>query len=291
MRIRVTLDSASATAELDANAAPNTCTALASILPYEGVAHYAKVAGEEFLVHLPLALDTEQGKSVMDLSAGAVVFWPERQLLCVYYGRIQQEDATVTLLGRIIENLDGLVDAAERLRCSQGQRYTHVHLELPGDAASAPEPKRAALHPPNDLVDTIMTAYAQNIRNLPSNVERLLARRGVMRPGGALLYAEAETRKLHELLWLIRNLARRNDALPDFSPELLNHFVQRLRGWYGLNEAADLVSEVISALNTLPLDQAIVTVEALAIYVGQLNLWLDAHIPWNDFNELVRSDS
>ncbi len=120
MEIEISLEGVVARARLDPESAPVTCAALERLLPLSTTAHYAKIAGDEFMLHLPVVLDVERARPVAVLPPGCVAYWPDRQLFCVYYGRLQEEDATVTVLGQVVDNLDALAAAGDRLRRPYG---------------------------------------------------------------------------------------------------------------------------------------------------------------------------
>jgi hypothetical protein len=292
MRLSLTVGTTRALITLDSQAAAVTCAALAGILPVSTTAHYAKVAGQEIYAHLPLIVEPEGTRAVESLDRGTVAFWPERQLFCVYYGRIQEEDASVTLLGRVTENLRALQEAGESLRQSQGRRFVPLRLEWAESVAmsnrqvsiSRPAPAHAT-----GRGSRIRAASSAMADAVPRDVEALLARHGVMRPAGVLFYAEAETRKLHEVLWMVRRHLRDAGAVPVFVPSLLLHFANRLGGWCGLTEAATLVEGVAAGLSKAPPEDAVDAVEALIIYAGRLNMWIDACIPWGEVNGLLQA--
>jgi len=287
MEMEIDLEGTRAIARLDAAAAPATCEALAGLLPFSTTVHYAKIAGDEFYLHVPLVLDVERGRRVPVLPRGAVAFWPERQLFCVYHGRIQDEDATVTFLGQIVGNLEGLAAAGDRLREGSPAGPRVAHLRPVGSEAAPRVAPHDLVQRSTPLAGRVAAAYAAIAERAPGEVRALLAQRGVMRPAGPVLYAEAETRKLHETLWLIRQEARASGVVPSLASTILRHCAGRLRGWYQLGDAAALVDEVAGALPGLPCAQATEVVEALMLYVGRLNLWVDASIPWDGLNRLL----
>jgi hypothetical protein len=284
--IALSLGSATATVALEYDAAPQSCRALGRLLPVTTTAHYAKIAGHEFYVHLPLFLEPEQRRHVGELAEGAVAFWPERQLLCVYYGRIQDEDATVTRLGRVVGNLSGLAAAAEVMRAALGVTITQARLSVPGGDGT--DPVRPISQPAeSDLARELFAAYTAIRDAPPPEVQALLARRGVMRPAGQLLAGEAEARKLHEVAWLIRGELLERGTVPDLAAPLLRHFAHRLSGWYGLPDAGRLVAATASHLPSMAGRAAVEAVEGLILFVGRLSLWLDAFIPWDAINGLL----
>ena len=286
--VTVSLDGITALVALDPQSAPMTCAALDSLLPVTTTAHYAKIAGHEFYLHLPLFLEVEHLRRVSDLTPGTVAFWPERQLLCIYYGHIQDEDAAVTALGRVVENLSGLAKTAEAMRERLGRVIPTVRLSRGSGGA----PHRAAHRAFPDgtrsgAAGAVFEAYA-SIRDVaPPEVEALIRRTGVMQPAGALICAEGDTRKLHEFTWLVREEIRTTGTVPEFTGRVLHHWAGRLRGWYGLAAAGALVSEVAAALPAAEAHDAQDLIEGLTLYAGRLSLWLDAYIPWERINRLL----
>jgi hypothetical protein len=105
-----------------------------------------------------------------------------------------------------------------------------------------------------------------------------------MRPAGPVLYAEGDTRTLQEALWLLRQEVRETGAVPRFAARLLRHAAGRLRGWYQLERAAAVVERAADVLPDQPGPDAGETIESLIVYVGRLNLWLDACTPWEELN-------
>lgn len=284
-KITLSLGPATAMVALDARSAPRTCEALCGLLPLTTTAHYAKIAGHEFYLHLPLFLEVEQRRWVSELAQGAVAFWPERQLLCVYYGRVQDEDATVTAVGCVVENLEGLAASAQAMRMKLGESIASVRLSASGSDGTA-GPHRLPTGTHSDLARRLFAAYTAIRDASPSDVSAVAAGRGVMRPAGRLLAGEAEARKLHEIAWLIRAEILRDDRPPDVAAPLLRHFAQRLAGWYGLPEAGELVADVAAHLPALTGRAAIEVLEGLILYIGRLSLWIDAAIPWEAINAL-----
>jgi hypothetical protein len=284
----LTLDRVSAVARLDKAMAPKTCAALVSVLPFSATVHLAKIAGHEFYVHVPLFLEVEHRQRVAELAEGTVAFWPERQLLCVYYGCIQQEDASVTALGMVIENRSGLAQAAESLRSKLGRVIATVHVSRREAATAPPPPTPDASAQRSGLARAVYDAYGSIRQTVPADVRTLMNRRGPMQPAGPLLCGEGETRKLHEFAWLVRAEIMATGMIPGFVSAVLEHYAGRLAGWYALPQAGALVQEVAAALPRMRGDQAREVVEGLILYIGRLSLWLDACIPWDGINALLQ---
>jgi hypothetical protein len=99
--------------------APRTWAALKALLPLRADLHYARIAGQEIMFIVPFLLPLEHAADVQSLGPGSVAYWPERQLICLYYGPLQEEAASVTVLGRV-RDLTPLEAIGERVRARQG---------------------------------------------------------------------------------------------------------------------------------------------------------------------------
>jgi hypothetical protein len=108
--------------------APQTCSAISNILPYESELHYAKIAGKEVFFGIPLILSLEHASEVRGLSAGSVAYWPDRRVFCIYYGPPQEEAARVTVFAKVTQNMEGLCRVGEAVRVRQGH-CVRVELE------------------------------------------------------------------------------------------------------------------------------------------------------------------
>ena len=64
---------------------------------------------------------------------------------------------------------------------------------------------------------------------------------------------------------------------------------RRFTGWYGLEEAGRLCAACANDLPSLAPAAAQGALEALVIYVGRLNFWLDSYIPWEELNALLQT--
>lgn len=121
--IRLIVGEEVVTCELLTATAPETCAAIHKLLPFETELHCAKMAGDEIFFAIPLMMDIEQGGTHShNLSPGLLSYWPNRPLFCVFHQEAQEEDATVTVFGRVIDNLAGLGRIAAQTRLHQGSR-------------------------------------------------------------------------------------------------------------------------------------------------------------------------
>jgi hypothetical protein len=104
------------------DASSETIRCLVALLPWESDAHYAKVAGEEIIAGVPLLLPFENPTQVAGIEAGSFGYWPDRAVLCCYYG-VSTEVEAVTVIGRITHDLGGLRVAGDSVRAAQGGRF------------------------------------------------------------------------------------------------------------------------------------------------------------------------
>jgi hypothetical protein len=130
---------------------------------------------------------------------------------------------------------------------------------------------------------------------VPEEIHRIKKRKGLMQPAGSIVYAESETRKLQEILWVFKNLLKEKqitiDNLKNSLRALLEHFSIRIGGWCGLTDTSTLLknaSELISRLDTS--EELNNILDELMLYSGRVNMWIDLLIPWNDLNEQMKEN-
>jgi hypothetical protein len=124
--VAVTINQARAVIEMAADATAALTQHFAGILPYATELHYAKISGQSVLFFVPFFVPPQQTVHVNRLVRGTVAYWPNRQQVLFYYGAFEKEDASVLVLGRIVEGLDRVAAAGEALRTGTP---VLVHLE------------------------------------------------------------------------------------------------------------------------------------------------------------------
>jgi len=97
-----------------------------NLLPYSSELHYTKISGEGLYLCVPFFMAPENVTSVSTLTRGTVAYWPNRQLLLIYYGKFEKEDASVMLLGQIDKGLDEISVLGEQVRKTQWQKVQLV---------------------------------------------------------------------------------------------------------------------------------------------------------------------
>ncbi len=78
MKIKIVTESTEAFAELNNT---KTASAVAEALPFESVAHRW---GDEVYFEIPLELELENGKIVLDV--GDIAYWPLGKSMCIFFG-------------------------------------------------------------------------------------------------------------------------------------------------------------------------------------------------------------
>lgn len=268
--------------ELLSDQCPGALKKLKEHLPFRSELHYAKIAGEEIMAVMPFHAPVENLMDVSRAKAGMLAFWPQRHLLCLYYGQMQEEAASIGLLGYLEQDPAEFAAFGERVRREQGRQlcYGAFYIDRPDRQIPVIQPHHPVLHP-----------FERDIwLETPGEITDLIQRPGVMRPVGPLLYAETDTHAFHEYLSAsLRLLPDRDEALGLFKTLFLSHLAEfhtKLDGWYLLPNSASVISEYAKRLDAAQGPHAFQgLLENLMLFVGRLNYWFDALVPWNDFNE------
>ena len=103
------------------NASRTLVKSIMDLLPYTSELHYTKISGEGLYLFVPFFMPPENVTHVSTLARGTVAYWPNRQLLLIYYGKFEKEDAGVMLLGRIDKGLDEISSLGEAVKTVQQQ--------------------------------------------------------------------------------------------------------------------------------------------------------------------------
>lgn len=269
-----------------AESAPRTTAALIATLPMPVRFQTPKIAGSHLYWQSPILEDLEAGADIMALSPGSFLYWPERQFLEILFAPLQQETASVTVLGRLEHSSDVPAVAAfgALLRETAGRHPTTGELRV-----TDPSP------PPSASSDAGLTlpvlANLREHRHLiwrspPPELAALLDDRGILHPAGPMLFAEAEARALHELLWWYRR-AEAEEAIARGAVVAIEKAAARLGGFCHLTSCAKVLSGIADLIRGGDVPPGAVLNEAI-LYTGGLSQWLDRSIPWNALNEAFR---
>ncbi|MFZ2411076.1 MAG: cyclophilin-like fold protein [Candidatus Methanoperedens sp.] len=101
MKIKIVTESIEAFAELNDT---KTASAVSGDLPFESIAHRW---GEEIYFDIPLELELEDGKEVLDV--GDIAYWPPGKSMCIFFGPTPSSKGSevraysaVSVFGRVI---------------------------------------------------------------------------------------------------------------------------------------------------------------------------------------------
>lgn len=117
MKIKIASESAEALAELRNT---KTASAIIKALPFKSVAHRW---GEEIYFDIPVELELENGKEVLDI--GDIAYWPPGKSMCIFFGPTPSSKGSevraysaVSVFGRIIGDarIFRAVKEGERIR-------------------------------------------------------------------------------------------------------------------------------------------------------------------------------
>lgn len=309
---------------LDTESSPRILLAVLDRLPMKIDLHCAKLAGDQVLWPTTVVMPLEGERSINDLPDAPFIYYPDRQYLEIIYAPIQDEEADVVFLGEASGSVEALHRLGEKVQADQGHRIIHGRLSIGGDGGwvdgfrkrvhgMAPDPRYTdrlgvdALGPFGRSVREAADAIADAP---PAEIMTMMRRRGIMLPAGPLLNAQGETRKLHETLWSLRARAAQAEEKPLHSANVVDDFVadaaavllrtaeDKLANFYGLHDMGGFAGRIAAHFEAVSEDARTVLDEVI-VWVGRLDGWLDACIPWQAVNtaverasdSLVRDDS
>jgi hypothetical protein len=207
------------------------------------------------------------------------------------YGPLQEETASVTFLGQVKGDMAAVRRLGERVQAEHGWQTIWAELTIgPGtgwrEAVAKAAGQTATAPPASQALDEARRARKAMWQAPPAEIERLRARRGVMLPFGPLVFAESETRKLHENLWLLRE---RGDArlIAESGALLIRGAANQLSDFLGLHDSAHALIAMADALGDAGVSRAILD-EAI-LFVGRMSHWLDLYFPWQKLNTLAEA--
>jgi hypothetical protein len=117
MKIKIVIGSMEAFATLNNI---KTASTIVNSLPFESVAHRW---GEEIYFEIPLELELENGKEVLEI--GDVAYWPPGKSMCIFFGPTPSSKgneiraySAVSVFGKVIGDarIFGAVREGERIR-------------------------------------------------------------------------------------------------------------------------------------------------------------------------------
>ena len=263
--------------------APKTLRSVLRHLPATPLLHTPKIAGSHIYWHAPFLEDLEASADIMTAPPGTFLYWPERQFLELIFAPLQAETASVNVLGAIEGSAERLMEIGQQLMCRQGHEI--IAAKLTTDEALPEFLETSSSGSPVHL----QKARIQIWETCPDEVKNLLAGRGTMHPLGPLMFAESESRTLHETLWWLRQKSK-DDPKTDMREAIAvacTKSASRLGGFCHLMDAAETLSMAARAWRDPAIDIFDLYRECI-LFIGRLADWLDLHIPWHSLNELMR---
>lgn len=268
--------------ELFPDSAPQTIGKLLATLPAKLDIHCAKIAGQHIFWHAPIVIDIERAQDILTLPAGTFLYWPERQFLELIYGELQAEEAQVSVLGRLTGDIQWLKDYGRKVVKQHGHGLLTAEL-LEGEGCKNLVIEERQVSSPG--LSALRSSRKEIWAAPPEEMFTLMNRTGMMLPYGPLAMAEGEFRKLHELLWRLRNekYGVGSTDLATVVPFLIDSFNARIDGFCALHQCGD----VLDRSKTLFADPETASgaLEEIVMFTGRAAAWLDAFIPWSDLND------
>ena len=117
-KIEIVIGENRTTAVMLENKAPKTCEAIWKALPMKSTINHAKIAGSEIFWMTPLIL--EQENQTVKQEAGNIAYWPDRQMICIFYDDSPGVGA-VTLFAKIKDGIEEIKKAGSRNWVKQGE--------------------------------------------------------------------------------------------------------------------------------------------------------------------------
>ncbi|MBT6119549.1 MAG: hypothetical protein HOH66_16930 [Rhodospirillaceae bacterium] len=301
---------------LDTESSPRILLAVLERLPLAVDLHCAKLAGDQILWPTTVVMPLEGARSINDLPDAPFIYYPDRQFLEIIYAPIQDEEADVVYLGEASGHVDALQRLGEKVQAGQGNRVIRGRLSVGGDGAWVEDFRRRvhAMAPDPRYVDRpgvdALGHFGRSVREAaeamadapPAEIMTMMRRRGIMLPAGPLLNAQGETRKLHEALWALRERASAagdkplhsaiavDDFVADAAAVLLRTAEDKLANFYGLHDAGGFAGRIADHFEETSED-ARTMLDEVIVWVGRLDGWLDACIPWQAVNAAVERAS
>lgn len=267
--------------------APKTLSGLKAILPTTADIHCAKIAGCHIMWPVPFVERVENAMDVMTMAPGSFFFWPERQYLEITYDELQAESAPIGYLGQMEGEVSWLRTYADTNRREQGQKLFTAKLYMEGE--------EGPVHTEPSVVGDDSWARLRSARQAawvqpPADVQHLLDREGLMIPYGPLSMAEAELRKLHELLWRLWNDQTRysNEQKKDIAIFAIEAAVTRVAGFCHMKDVGDVLEYGMACIEHGAIELESVLAE-LVLYSGRMAAWLDLRICWWPMNEITKN--
>ena len=270
--INLKLNDKTAYFELFEEEAPITSKRLLEILPIKMDIHYAKFAGQEVFGVVPMMAPIEGGKSLKEIDRGCVAFYPDRAFFCIYYGDLQDEEVSITVIGQLYAD-DDFVAEMEKCRYRQGDV-----MEI-----YDPDSDKNEFTDYKFMIDTKL-----GWEKLPEDISNVYMKRGIALPGGPVVYSDGESRKLADFIYTLYTSVVNGESYDlGFVGKLLDYYAFKIGGWCGMTDCADDITKYRELLLAPGADLEAILVDFI-YYVNKMSMWIDLLIPWEDITDLMR---
>jgi hypothetical protein len=270
--INLKLNGKTAYFELFEEEAPITSQRLLEILPVKMDIHYAKFAGQEVFGVVPMMAPIEGGKSLKEIDRGCVAFYPDRAFFCIYYGDLQDEEVSITVIGQLYAD-DDFIAEMEKCRYRQGDV-----MEI-----WDPDSDKTEFMDYKFMVDTKL-----GWDKLPEDIKRVYMKRGIALPGGPIINSDGESRKLADFIYTLYTSVKNGESYDlGFAGKLLDYYAFKIGGWCGMTDCADDITKYKELLLAPGADLEAILVDFI-YYVNKMSMWIDLLIPWEDITDLMR---
>jgi hypothetical protein len=109
--------------------APKLCEFFWSVLPFDTLAHHAKICNHEIIAPIPVPINIENENLVLPV-AGDLSLWDQRDSINLWYADPGPSGplGTTALIARVTENLKGLEKEGMKLWKKQGTKLRFYRL-------------------------------------------------------------------------------------------------------------------------------------------------------------------
>ncbi|MDA1188763.1 MAG: cyclophilin-like fold protein, partial [Chloroflexi bacterium] len=252
-------------AELLTKEAPKICRAFQRSLPVKSFGVNAKFAGDETIAMLPFYADHEN--LVGSVSPGDIGYYPTRQTLCVFYGKIMPF-AGVTLFARVVP--DDLKKSQEVGKQILEAGSLPMTISLPGKSTRAPATTTSDIKAVSILDQALKKVWETE----PREVKELRSfKRPPMGNVPCVMYAN------FDLFWATENLLTARELAQDgltasqagtVTAALIRRSKSRIAHW-GFDEASTVLERTAEEVEKMrSRKQVIETIDATVLYIDRL---------------------
>lgn len=274
--------------ELYEDKAPKACAALRRAGKVTSMIVYAKICDHEITWPMPYLVD-ELENPVWEEELGSVIYYPQSQSICIFYGPTPAV-AWCNQIGKVApEDIDRLASVADDVWAHEGQLIETEADPMEGmahpcdsDILLAPTGNKAVdafVERSGDAYDAVWNAPSPDIRRmLHKNI-------GIGKNLSTSVFAFGDTSAIEgdAWTWYRRGKGRKGDlgTLTSLAAERLTGAAKSFRDCYDFQDTANLLEEAADALGAVNTHAELASVAfALERYLVLIHYWVDAAIPF-----------